>query len=203
MIDRDKITVVIFDLGNVVLDWDVDRILKSLSLTESELNLLREELFFHQDWLDMDHGKKEESTVITRICERSSLSSAAVENAFVVAKNSLSPIPESIQLMQEIQNYGLAMLCLSNMSSDTYDHIKSQDFFSMFSGIVISGIEGCMKPNEEVFQLTLRRFDLEPKSTLFIDDSIPNIEKARELGIAGFHFKRSENCYSEIRKLLF
>jgi HAD superfamily hydrolase (TIGR01509 family) len=200
---QDKKRVVIFDLGNVVLDWDVDRILDSLNLSQSEHSLLREELFLHQDWVDMDHGKKAESMVVSELCERSVLSCELVEMALLAAKNSLSPIPESLQLMQEIHNQGTRIFCLSNMSSETYDHIKNLDFFSLFSGIVISGDEGCMKPNEEIFQLALKRFDLQPTDVFFIDDSAPNIEMAQELGITGFHFKRSENCYSEIRKLLF
>jgi len=200
---QDKKRVVIFDLGNVVLDWDVDRILDSLDLSQSEHRLLREELFLHQDWVDMDHGKKAESMVVSELCERSVLSRELVEMALLAAKNSLSPIPESTQLMQEIHDQGTKMLCLSNMSSETYDHIKNLDFFSLFSGIVISGDEGCMKPDAEIFHLILKRFDLLPTDALFIDDSVPNIDMAQELGIAGFHFKRSDNCYSEIRKLLF
>lgn len=200
---QDKKTVVIFDLGNVVLDWDVDQILDSLNLNQSEHSLLRDELFLHQDWVDMDHGKKAESTIVSELCERSVLSRELVEIALLAAKNSLSPIPESIRLMQEIHQQGITMFCLSNMSTETYHHIKNLDFFSLFSGIVISGNEGCMKPNAEIFHLALERFDLQPTDALFIDDSVPNIDMAKELGIAGFHFKRSENCYAEIRELLF
>jgi len=200
-INRNK--VVILDLGNVVLDWDVDRILGSLNLEIDELNLLKKELFSHQDWLDMDHGKLSETAVVSSICERSPLTKDAIEVALLAAKNSLSPIAESISLMQEISDNGIEMFCLSNMSCETYDHIKDNELFDMFSGIVISGVEGCMKPNEDIFHLTINRFRLEPMDTLFIDDSMSNIETAQRLGINGFHFKRSQNCYSEIRELLF
>ncbi len=203
MIHPNRNKVVILDLGNVVLDWDVDRILDSLNLEIEELNLLRKELFSHQDWLDLDHGKESEMAVVSKVCERSLLSQDSVEGALLAAKNSLAPIAESILLMQEISNYGIEMFCLSNMSRETYGHIKDQELFDMFSGIVISGVEGCMKPNEDIFHLTINRFGLEPADTLFIDDSLPNIETSQRLGINGFHFKCSQNCYSEIRKLLF
>lgn len=202
MIRRNCNKVVILDLGNVVLEWNIDRILESLSLGIDELNLLRTELFSHQDWLDMDHGKTSETAVISKICERSPLTSDAVEMALLAAKNSLLPITESILLMQEIMDNGIEMFCLSNMSRETYNHIKDKEFFRMFSGIVISGIEGCMKPDEDIFHLTVNRFGLKSTDMLFIDDSLPNIETAQRLGINGFHFKRSQNCYPEIRKLL-
>ena len=202
MIHQNKIDVVIFDLGNVVLDWNVDRILESLEIPNPEQDLLREELFSHQDWVEMDRGKKSESTVASEVCERTTLSSGTVEKALLAAKTSLSTIPESTQLMREIHGNGTKMLCLSNLSTETYEHIKNRDFFRLFSGIVISGVEGFMKPDEEIFQILLNRFELEPSNALFIDDSKLNVEAALQLGINGFHFKRSQSCYSEIRSLL-
>lgn len=194
---------VIFDLGNVILEWDTDGILASLNLSNSERGLLRDELFAHRDWLDLDHGKKTEAQVTVDICARSDLTIAAVEQALLSAKQSLAIFPETIHLMRELQDRGIKMFCLSNMSREIYDHIKDESFFEMFSGIVISGIEGCMKPQAEIYHLIVERFDLTPASTLFIDDSLANIDKARELGIVGYHFKRSENCYSEIKNLLY
>jgi putative hydrolase of the HAD superfamily len=196
-------TVVIFDLGNVVFDWDVEKILKTLDLGVEDSRLLRRELFSHQDWLDMDHGKALESTIVSKVCERSGLSGDVVENALLVAKNSLVTIEQSIVLMEEISNKGIEMFCLSNMSRETYSHISGHDLFDMFSGIVISGIEGCMKPNDDIFHLAIDRFKVNPSETLFIDDSLPNIETAQRLGINGFHFKRSESCYQRLRSMLF
>ncbi len=104
MIRTNQQMVVILDLGNVVLDWDVERILRSLKIEAEEVNLLRDELFSHQDWLDMDHGKESEAAIVSKVCERSSLSRDTVENALLAAKNSLDPIEESIALMQEISD---------------------------------------------------------------------------------------------------
>lgn len=203
MISENQNKTVILDLGNVVLDWNVERILDSLNLATEELNLLRSELFFHQDWIDLDHGKTTEKTVVSSISDRSPLSEDTVRSAIMAARNSLEPIEATLLLMQEISGSGIEMFCLSNMSRETYDHIKSRTLFEMFSGIAISGVEGCMKPNQDIFHLTINRFGLVPADTLFIDDSLPNIETAQGLGINGFHFKRSRNCYTGIRNILF
>lgn len=203
MVRAARSMVVIFDLGNVVLDWDVSRILNSLNLAAEEKNLLREELFLHQHWLDLDHGRESETAVVAKVSQTTPLARETVEMALSAARNSLAPIEETLLLMREIADSGIEMHCLSNMSRETYAHIKHREMFDMFDGIVISGIEGCMKPDDDIFHLTIKRFDLEPSNTLFIDDSLPNIDTARRLGLDGFHFKRSQNCYSEIRKRLF
>ena len=195
--------VVIFDLGNVVLNWNPDQVLESLNLGKKETELLKNELFLHQDWQDMDHGKLSESIVVDRVCERSKLDRAIVDKAFSASKSSLYPIEESVALMREIADQGIKLYCLSNMSRETYAHIKHYELFTLFSEIVISGIEGCRKPDEAIFHLVLDRFGLNPAEAFFIDDTLHNVETARKLGIHAYHFKRSKTCYADIRKIVF
>ncbi len=194
---------VILDLGNVVLNWDVEGILASLDLPVEIRDHLREELFHHQDWLDLDHGTTTESEVLDAICERSPLQPTQVEATLAATKQSMQPLADTIHLMREIHEAGLPMYCLSNMSRESYAHVSGYDFFEMFTGIVISGHELCMKPDHSIFHLILERFELEAEATLFVDDSLPNIEAARHLGIQAFHFKRSPACYSSLREMLF
>lgn len=202
MTRRIKIKSVIFDLGNVVLDWDVDRILGSIGVSESEQKLLRAELFSHQDWVDMDHGKKAESDVLADVCARTHLRKDIVERVLLAAKTSLDTIPATIDLIKQIKEHEISVYCLSNMSKETFEHIKGRDFLKLFDGVVISGVEGCMKPETEVFELTAQRFNLKPASTLFVDDSAVNIKAAKELGFSVLHFKRSNECHDRIKSLL-
>jgi len=196
------ITTVIFDLGNVLLDWNTEQALAALKLPNSDLKLLRDELFGHQDWLDMDHGSTAETTVASGVSARTGLAITVIEAALEAAKQSLLPIPASVELMREIHDRGFELICLSNMSRETYAHIKHLDFFKLFAGIIISGHEGCMKPDEAIFQLALQRFNLSPTKTLFVDDSLPNILQAQQLGISTYHFKRTDRCYAGIRQIL-
>ena len=198
-----KPTAVILDLGNVVLNWDVESILDSLNLSRDRRDRLHKELFSHQDWLDLDHGTTTEAEVLENICARSPLSPAEVETVLAAAKQSMQPLPHTIELMQDIDAAGLPMYCLSNMSREAYAHIRDYPFFNLFQGVVISGIERCMKPDASIFQLVLDRFEIDPERALFVDDSLPNIQAARALGIKAFHFKRSPACYQALRKLLF
>ena len=198
-----KSTAVILDLGNVVLNWDVEGILASLNMDFGVRNRLRAELFSHQDWVDLDHGVTTEAEVLDAICARSPLSPAQVEATLEATKRSMQPLPETLKLMQEIDAAGLPMYCLSNMSRESYAHIRDFEFFGLFSGIVISGIERCMKPDPAIYRLILDRFELETDTTLFVDDSRANIDTAQGMGIQTFHFRRSPDCYKVLRESLF
>ena len=194
---------IVFDLGNVLLDWNVERILESLDSDPAERDLLRRELFAHPDWLALDSGRATEAEVIERISRRSSLRPASVERALAAARDSLRPIPETLRLVRDIAAIGKRLLCLSNMSRETWAHIRDLECLRLFEGIVISGIEGCVKPDEGIFRLLIERHALSPQRSLFIDDSLANVEAAERLGINGFHFQRSPACYSSLRTLIF
>ena len=194
---------VVFDLGNVVLNWDVEGILGSLTFSQAEINSLRHDLFLHQNWLDLDHGIVTEADVTTDLSRRTNLSAGTIEAALLAAKKSLTIIDETIALMEEVSRNNIRMYCLSNMSRETYEHIQDYDFFDLFDGILISGHERCMKPDPKIFHMLLDRFELNPGSTLFIDDSKDNIEAATRQGIRGFHFQGEDLCYTHIREQLF
>ncbi len=192
----------IFDIGNVILDWNINNILEEIKASPEQSKQLAKYIFGHQNWLKLDCGDITEKEFSSKATELSGLNSEFISKAFLIAKESLKPIPRSIKLLQDLHAADFSLYCLSNMSAETYSHIKDADFFKLFSGIVISGNENCMKPNEDIFKLTLHRYNLKPSNTLFIDDHIDNINTAIKLGISTHHFKRSNKCYSALEALI-
>jgi HAD superfamily hydrolase (TIGR01509 family) len=67
-----------------------------------------------------------------------------------------------------------------------------------FDGSVVSGFVGVAKPDAEIFELLLRRFDLTPSATLLVDDSPRNVRAALSVGMQAVEFRSA----SELRRLL-
>ena len=191
---------VIFDLGNVVLDWDVARVLDSLGLEPAARAELERELFAHGDWLALDRGSKTEAEVAAEVCARSSLRHDLVERTFAAARESLTPLGASVELMHELVAAGHRLYCLSNMSRETYAQVRELALFDLFDGIVISAHEGCIKPEAEIFARLLRRYAIAPAEAFFVDDLAANVDAARRLGIDAYRFRRTPRCYAEIRR---
>ena len=68
--------------------------------------------------------------------------------------------------------------------------------------IVISAEEGVIKPDPAIYDIALRRLDAKPETTLFLDDYLPNVEAARDLGMAAAQFVDNRQAAGEIRTLL-
>ncbi|MCJ8338955.1 MAG: HAD family phosphatase [Pseudomonadales bacterium] len=193
---------VLFDLGNVVLNWDTQAIINSLALSDVKKRAIDTELLASPLWLELDAGSSSEKQIIERLSKSSILSASDIQQCLDSTKSSLLEIDATIDLMQQIADQKISMYCLSNMSKETYAYIKHRPWFNFFEDVVISGEVELIKPNPAIFHHTLEKFSIQAADTLFIDDSQANITTAQQLGFHTILFDRSAECYQQIKTLL-
>jgi len=192
--------IALWDLGNVVVQWSPSTIVGMLDLPESKATLFKEALLDTELWLDLDRGLTDELSVAEQLAGQTALNTEDLINGFQTVRRSLIDLPRSIELLYEMKSASIPMYVLSNMSTANADYLLSRDYFELFNGVVISAEEQLIKPDPAIFQLVLDRFQLNPHEVVFIDDSLPNIESAKSLGMQGVHFNRTDHCYEKIRK---
>lgn len=69
------------------------------------------------------------------------------------------------------------------------------DLNKYFTYKIVSGDVHCRKPDKKIYEIALNRIQRKAEECLFIDDSIANIESAKELGIPSVLFNRFEEAY--------
>ncbi len=105
-------------------------------------------------------------------------------------------------LKQLIDNPNYKVVALTNWSAETFPiALERFDFLHWFEGIVVSGTEKMRKPFNEIYELTLNRFNIEASQSLFIDDNARNIEAAKKMGINTIRFNNPTQLKSELRSL--
>ena len=93
-------------------------------------------------------------------------------------------------LKRLVVNPDYKVVALTNWSAETFPiALKLFDFLHWFEGIVVSGTEKTRKPFLDIYQITLDRYQLNPKKTLFIDDNKRNIKAAQKFGIHTIQFQ--------------
>lgn len=101
-------------------------------------------------------------------------------------------------LLKEL-SYKHSLWIISNTSNEQIKSLKSKfDFFQNFDGIITSESTGSPKPNISIFVHALRNANASPSESIFIDDSLKNIQSADSLGINTHHY---ENYY-KLKKFL-
>lgn len=196
---------IVFDLGAVVFNWQPDEIVEKLFTNDQELqNLVRNEVFKHPDWIELDRGILTQDVAIKRAQERSGLTYSAIEKVFKEVPLSLVPLAETRQLLDSIKNSDNNFYILSNMHVEFIDHLEREnEFLDMFDGRVISCRINKVKPEKDIYEHLLNEFDLIAHETVFIDDMEENVQAASELGIQTIHFSNAQHCESELRRMNF
>jgi putative hydrolase of the HAD superfamily len=94
-------------------------------------------------------------------------------------------------------------VCLvSNAWSGLRAFIASQKFDDVFDQMVISAEVGLTKPDARIYQLALKKLEVQPEESVFLDDVLINVEAARAMGMNGIHFTKPEKALEELKQLL-
>ena len=190
---------VVFDFGGVLVRWQPEAVIAGFYADEPSRALVRDAVIRHPDWIDMDRGSLSEGLAVERFAARMGRPAAELRALMQHIKNSLTPLPDSIALLDELAQRGVPLYGLSNMSAPIFALLKSRHaHWDRFRGIVVSGEVGLVKPDPEIFHHLTRRYGLVPAETVFIDDHLPNIESARLLGFNTIHFADAEQCRREL-----
>lgn len=198
-----KIKNIIFDLGGVLIDWNPDYVFKEVFKDDEKL------AWFYREICTMDWNENQDAGYPLKKAteERIALFPQYEDWIRMYYGRWEEMLGESIQgtvdlLKQCVDSPALKVVALTNWSAETFPiALKKFDFLQWFEGIVVSGEEMNRKPFPDIYQTTLKRFDLKPEQSLFIDDNKRNIEAAKALGIHCIHFSSPQQLEKELKKL--
>ncbi len=193
------IEAVVFDIGGVLLDWNPRHLYRKLFDDEAEMERFLSEVCT-LEW----HDAHDRGTPMDASCAE--LAAAHPEQAELIwawARRSeemiSGPIEGSVEILRELRAAAVPCFGLTNMERETYPkRIQRFPFLQWFDGTVVSSHEGIAKPDREIFERLLRRFVLEPDSTLMIDDSGRNVKAAAAVGMRTHQFRSP----AELRRVL-
>ncbi|VYU58318.1 HAD-IA family hydrolase [Clostridium tertium] len=192
---------VIFDLGNVLLSFSPMDYLKS-KITEDRISNVFKAIFQSEEWVMLDRGTITEKEAIKNIIDRNLEYRDDINLAFEDWYDILSPIEDTITVLEDLKEKGYKVYYLSNFHHLAFEEVvKKNKFFKLFDGGVVSYAEKIIKPEEAIYKLILERYNLNPSETIFIDDTKANIEGANELGISTVFLEDTSSLREELRKL--
>lgn len=196
---------VLFDLGNVLIEWDPRHVFRSLIPDEAQM----EHFLAHvcdSEWnRSIDAGKP----FLEAVRERQAL---MPEYADLIwqwyarwAEMLPGEVPGSVALLGQLKAQGTRLFALSNWSRETFVPTRQRfGFLEWFQDLVVSGFEGMAKPDPAFFRLAIDRCGLVPAETVFVDDLQANIDAALALGFDAVRFTGAEALRRELeaRKIL-
>lgn len=197
------INTIIFDLGNVLINWEPKLLYNKIFDSEEKTNHFLENICTLTWNEEQDAGRSLEAGTKALIAEfpGHEVEIKAYYNRWEEMLN--GSIEGTVEIFRKLKATGkYKFYALTNWSSELFPiALHNFDFLNWFDGIVVSGDEGIRKPEAAFFQILFDRYQVKPEDAVFIDDNLRNVEAARTLGIPSIRFTSPEELEKELEAL--
>lgn len=183
----------LFDIGNVILTFDfpigVGRVAPLCSLSPESISTAVDAL---KDGLES--GAMGTDDFIREATRRIGFRGSA-EDFRTAFQDIFTPNEPMVGLITELAEAGAPLYLLSNTNGIHVPWFTSEyRVFDLFSGAVYSHEAGVMKPDRRIFEIAIRKFDLVPGETVYIDDLAANVDAAAALGFRAIRYEHGDHA---------
>ena len=188
-IDPPTVDAVVFDVGRVIVQWDLRNLFAKLIEDERELDWFLANVVTEEWHFEHDAGR----SLSEMVPERKALFPDHAQLIDAYAARFLETIPGQVpgtaELIESLAEREVPLFAITNFGAEFWDMFRpTEPVLDHFADIVVSGRECLAKPKPAIFELAAQRFGHAPQAMLFIDDNPANIEAARKEGWQVHHF---------------
>ncbi|HGH5980977.1 TPA: glucose-1-phosphatase [Kluyvera georgiana] len=177
----------IFDLGNVIVDIDFNRVLGTWSdLARVPLAQLKQRFTMGEAFHQHERGEISDEAFAKAMCHDLELPLSYEQFAHGWQAVFVALRPEVIDIMQTLREQGHRVVVLSNTNAlhTTFWPDEYPQIYAAADHVYLSQEMGMRKPEARIYQRVLELEGFSAADAVFFDDNADNIEGANQLGIA-------------------
>ena len=183
-----KITTVVFDLGDVLIKSNMqEKLRKNPKIPNQQIYPLLEK------WFDDDLDLLSKEEYIDTISKRLAPDFSDIIPDIVDAFSDIEVLSYTIPALKDLKERGYNIYYLSNWSRWGVEILREKnklDFISLFDGGLFSYEVGVKKPDRKIYDAFLKKFKINPKEAIFVDNKKKNIDAAKKFGLRGALFDK-------------
>lgn len=196
-----QISNVIFDVGNVLYQWDIRHLYAKIIDDPQRLDWFVSNVVTPEWHFQHDAGRALVPMVaelIDQWPEERELIEAYVPRWLETIPG---PVPGSHEIVHALNDRGVVIHGITNFGVEFWDMFRpTAPIFDLFGDIIVSGAVKMLKPDPEIYQLAAKRFCVDPQSALFIDDRQDNVDAARACGFHAHRFSDAPTLRSQLER---
>jgi len=197
-----KIKSIIFDIGNVLSDFRWREFLMDKGFTQEMADRIGKATVQSPIWSEFDRSEWTNEQIMEAFIQNDPDIAEQIKEAFADIDDLVIIRDYTIPWIRELREKGYRVFYLSNYSG----RMKAEcpqllEFTAYTDGGILSCDELLVKPDERLYRLLLERYGLKAEESVFLDDSLQNVETARKLGMYGICFQSREQAIEELQRL--
>jgi 2-haloacid dehalogenase len=194
-----EIQHIVFDIGKVLIHYDPNLPFSRVIPDEEERSWFFANVCTHEWNVEQDRGRTWEEAEGLLIAEHPER--AEQIRAFRKTWHEMVPhhYEDSVEILEKLIAEGRDVTLLTNFASDTFREAQKRfPFLTRTRGVTVSGDVKLIKPDVAIYEAHAKSFGLDPASTIFIDDSLANVEGARAAGWKAVHFTGADKLRADL-----
>ena len=194
---------IVFDIGNVLVSFEWERLAKEIGFTDADIRILTEKIIGDR-WDEFDRGVMSEEEALKYAQE----AIPGLEEKFATLWHRIDEVihvyPYVNEWMRSIKSEGYRIYLLSNFPKRLFEKESNKkfDFIRYTDGFIISSFVKMIKPDREIYECLLNTYSLKAEECVFLDDRKRNVDAAKAIGMKGIVFTEYEDGEKQLRKLL-
>lgn len=197
------IKTVIFDIGNVLVNFHWREMYMEKGLSGEKFARVAQATILSSIWCEVDRGIMTYEEVLDAFAEQDREMESEIRYVLEDTHGIVTKREFAIPWICSLKEKELQVLVLSNFGKKLIDdNPDAMDFLPYTAGGILSYKDHLLKPEPEIYQLLLKRYGLKADECVFIDDLKENIEAAKMQGIHGIVFESYEQAVCELNKML-
>lgn len=175
---------IIFDMGNVLIRWSPEKMMRSLGVSDEDRKTVMKQLFYEWEWIAMDAGDMNGdqcfNSVSKRVEERLHPLLRKMIEWWKMPFDDEEGMDELIQGLHE-KGYKIYVLSNADINQEKYmDRVPGHQYLS---GRVTSAEIRLIKPDHKIYEYICNEYSLKKEECFFIDDSNVNVFAAKQYGM--------------------
>lgn len=197
------ITTVIFDIGKVLIDFNIDDYMKKIFAGHEDLiPKTKDAIFGGGRWDRLDWGDDPEKVFAT-MTEYAPDCGNQIRYTFSRIGECFQKSAKAVPWLRDLKARGKKLYYLSNYSHLVMDaNPECLDFLPLMDGGVFSCEVHMVKPNREIYECLRRKYNLVPNECVFIDDLPRNVQAGIDFGFHGIVCNSQEQAREDLNRLL-
>ena len=194
------IDTIIFDIGNVLLDFDYMKHFRSLFDEETAQTIADNSIRKLEVWLEMDRGVLSYDEAVELVIRGAPRLEKEIRLAVKELYDRVESYPYATQWVKSLKEKGYRVYILSNYGEKPFAASKGRmPFLDYADGWLISYEVREVKPSPAIYRALCERFHIDPDKAVFIDDSAINIAGAKAFGLHTILFTDYEDAVAQLK----
>lgn len=192
---------IIFDVGKVLVEWQPLVAMKKLGFDDETAKAVAAATTDSPEWDVSDRSVLSDEEILAMLIGNAPEYEKEIRTFWENISLPIYQYDYVREWIQGLKRKGYGVYILSNYGRWTYQNTtEALSFLKDVDGAVFSFQVHQMKPEPEIYQTLLTKYDLKAEECVFLDDRQVNIDGAKALGIEGIVFTSYEKAVQALRK---